>query len=107
MDEVIQSKIHYQDHTGVLTHEQTQPSESIILDRNAELRKNKGAIRDIGAGTEGGAFGRQVASIPMIMFEKAKRDGYDLMNIDQKFAAQEMNRFLQSTEGKKCLVQGE
>ncbi len=66
MDSVIRSKIHYQEHDGELTHETSQPSEGIILDRNAELRKNAGSLRDLGAGQEGGAWGRQVATIPFI-----------------------------------------
>lgn len=98
MDNVIKSDFHYQDHTGVLTHKMSQPSENLILERNAELRKNPGAVNDM-------SFGRQVASIPMIMYEKALRDGYDLNSSDHKFAGTEMNRFLQSSDGKMCLIQ--
>ena len=107
MDEVIKSEMHYQDHTGVLTHKTSQPSEKIILDRNAEMRKNPGMIRGLGEGQEGGQWGKQLASIPMITYEKAKRDGYDLNSKDQKFAGLEMHRFLQSPEGRACLVQGD
>ena len=105
MDEVIKSEVHYQEHTGQLTHKQTQPTENLILRRNAELRKNPGALRDLGLAEEGGSFGRQIASIPFIMFERAKRDGYDLTNSDAKYAAREMQRFLATPEGKMCLVQ--
>ncbi len=105
MDEVIRSSVHFQEHTGELTHKTTQPTEDIILARNAELRKNPGSIRDLGHGSEGGTFGRQLASIPVIMFERAIRDGYDLMNTDAKFAAKEMQRYLATTEGKMCMVQ--
>jgi len=107
MDEVLRSDIHYQEHTGVLTHKLTQPTEQLILDRNADLRRSKGILRDLGQGEEGGVWGRQVASIPFIIFEQAKRDGYNLSCKDQKIAAQEMNRFLQTPAGKACLVQGD
>jgi len=106
MNGAIKSDVHYQEHTGVLTHKQTQPTEDIILSRNSELRKNAGVIRDLGAGQEGGSWGRQVASIPIIMYDKALREGYDLNNKNHTVAAAEMNRFLQSTDGKMCLVQG-
>lgn len=104
MDSVIKSEVHYQEHTNTLTHKTTQPTENLILDRNAELRKNPGVIRDLGQGQSGGTWGRQVASIPFILFEKAIRDGYKLNSKDQKLAASEMHRFLQSAEGKTCLV---
>jgi len=107
VSEVLRSDVHYQEHTGVLTHKLTQPSEGLILDRNAELRRDKGALRDLGQGQEGGAWGRQVASIPFIMYEQAKRDGYDISNKDAEIAGREMNRFLQTPAGKSCLVQGD
>ena len=105
MDSVIKSEFHYQEHTNTITHKTSQPTEKIILERNAELRKNPGAIHDLGA-QSGESFGRMVASIPFIMFEKALRDGYMLNSPDSQIAGQEMNRFLKSTEGKMCLVQG-
>ena len=106
MDEVIRSDIHYQDHTDVLTHKTSQPSEDLILDRNAELRKNPGVIKDLGSQSSGGTFGRQVASIPLIMYEKAIRDGFELNHKNAKHRQSEMFRYLKSTEGKLCLVQG-
>jgi hypothetical protein len=96
-DGVIKSE--FLTHIYEICHKQTQPSESLILARNAELRKNNGALRDL-------AWGRMVASIPMNMFEKAIRDGYKLNHLDGKEAAKEMTRYLQSVEGKMCLVQG-
>lgn len=106
MSDVIKSDIHYQEHTGELVNRTTQPTEDIILDRNAELRKNAGSIRDLGKGQEGGVWGRQVASIPFIVYEKALRDGYELNHRDKEHAGKEMNRFLQSIEGRACVVQG-
>lgn len=104
MDKVFKSDFHYQEHTGEITHALTQPEENKILARNAELRKSEGAIQDLGAQSEGGVFGRQVASIPMIIYEQAKRDGYDLDNPDSSIAEKEVFRFLNSDIGKTCLV---
>lgn len=106
MTGVIKSEVFYQNHTDELIHKTSQPTEDIILGRNAELRKNGGVIKDLGAGQEGGSWGRQVASIPFIVFEKAIRDGYGLNARDHITSGLEMNRFLQSDEGKKCLVRG-
>ena len=104
-DVVFTSKFHYQEHDGQLTRVLDQPGRDVILTRNAELRKNPGAIIDLGK-QSGGAFGRQVASIPMITFYEAIAAGYDLMSVDKETSAREMNRFLRSPEGKACLVQG-
>ena len=104
MDEVIRSRIHFQDHTDTMTHVTDQPSEGVILNRNAELRKNPGAMRDLGEGSEGGTWGRSVANIPYIMLEKAKRDGYDLDSKDKEHRSKELFRFLNSEEGKKCVI---
>lgn len=104
MDSVIKSDIHYQEHTGVMTHKTSQPTEKLILDRNAELRRNEGAIQDLGAQSEGGTFGRQVASIPEILFYKAIKDGFELNHKNSEFAGKEMMRFLQTPEGQSCLV---
>lgn len=101
---VIKSEIHYQEHDGQLTHKMTQPTEDLILSRNAELRKTNGALNDLGHGSPDGPWGRQVASIPEIMFHKAIKDGYDLMSTDAHINQKEMQRFLLSPEGKMCLV---
>lgn len=106
MDKVIRSDVHYQEHTGVLTHKTTQPTEDLILNRNAELRKNPGVIQDLGAQSKGDTWGRAVASIPFIMYEKAIRDGYDLNCKDAQIRSKEVTRYLKSEEGKKCLLQG-
>lgn len=107
MDEVLRSDIHYQEHTGVLTHKLTQPTEELILDGNARLRSCPGALKDLGQDSEGGSWGRLVATIPFIDFEQAKREGYDLSCKDSEIAEREMNRFLRSPMGKACLVQGD
>lgn len=100
---VINSKITFEQ--GHIVHETTQPSENIILERNAKLRNNVGAIKDLGADS-GETWGRQIASIPLIMFNKAVRDGYQLNHSNTAFANKELFRFLQSTEGKLCLIRG-
>jgi hypothetical protein len=105
MDEVIKSELHHHHGDNTLTHVATQPTEGIILARNAELRKNAGALNDLGANSEGGSFGRLMASIPIIMYDKALRDGYDLNSKDKTVADLEMMRYLGSTEGRMCIVQ--
>ena len=108
MEGVIRSEMTMDAATGVLTHKQSQPSENIILARNAELRKNPGAIQDLGSQSkgEGGSWGRQIASIPEIMYNRAIRIGFELNHKDQDHAAAEMRRFLATSEGKKCLIRG-
>jgi hypothetical protein len=95
---MLRSEIGYQEHTGTIFHKRTQPTEDLILERNKELRKNPGALRDL-------SFGRQVASIPFIMYEKAIRDGFAMNSPDAKIASSETMRFLKTTEGAACLVQ--
>lgn len=103
MSEIFRSDIHYQEHTGVLTHKLTQPSEQLILDRNTELRRNKGAIQDLGA-QGGGQWGRQLASIPEIIYEQAKRNGFKLDSKDKEVREKDLYRFLKTPIGKACLV---
>ena len=105
MDEVFKSELHYQEHTGVLTHRLTQPTEDIILRRNYELRKNPGVIQDLGKQSNG-TFGRQLASIPQIMYDEAIRDGFGLNSGDAEHRSKELFRYLKTEKGKKCLVQG-
>lgn len=93
---VIRSRIVYQPCEDRIYHETSQPTEDLILERNADLRKDN-ALRDL-------SFGRQVASIPFIMWEKAIRSGYDLASKDPEIAQKEIFRYLQSDEGKLCLV---
>lgn len=96
MDEVIRSELHYQPHTDELIHARTQPTEGLIYERNAELRKDS-VLSDL-------SFGRQVASIPIIAWERAIRAGYDLANPDGDIAGKEIMRFLRSEEGQLCIV---
>ena len=100
---MLKSKLHYQDHEDRLYHELTQPTEDLILERNKNLR-NSGIKLELGKGSEGGVWGRQIASIPFIVFEKAIRDGYDLTSKDADIAASEMARFLKTEAGRACLI---
>ena len=97
MDEVFKSELVYQPHEDKLYRKLTQPTEGVILSRNAELRKNPGALNDL-------SFGRQVASIPFNIYEKAIRDGYQLNCSDAEIRQKEMFRFLNSETGKTCLI---
>ena len=96
MDEVIRSQYHYQPHTDTLTHVRTQPTEGLILERNADLRKDN-AMADL-------SFGRQVASIPLNMWDAAIRSGFALNHPDNETAERELFRYLQSDAGRACLV---
>lgn len=82
----------------------TQPTEDIILQRNKELRNNDGALRDLGQGSQGGTWGRQVATIPENLLIWAVNNGYDIYNKDNQIASKELFRFLNSEKGKPCLV---
>ena len=107
MDMVIQSKYVYQPHTETLTHAMTQPSEDIILARNAELRKNPGSVQDLGSqkAGAGGTWGRYLAEIPELMLYKAvHQDGFDIHSKDKEFGQRELMRFLATSEGQKCIV---
>jgi hypothetical protein len=101
-DGVIKSE--FLTHIDEIAHKQTQPSEDLILVRNAELRKNPGVLYDLGE-QEGHPWGRMVASIPMNMFEKAIREGYALNHPDATTSAMAMMNYLLTPEGKACLVQ--
>jgi len=100
-DGVIKQEFELED--GVMHAITTQPTEDIILNRNAELRKNPGVIKDLEV--DGETFGRLLCTIPEIMFTKAIKDGYQLRCPDADIRSKELNRFLRSPEGKLCLVQ--
>jgi hypothetical protein len=101
MDEVIKSELYFEG--DLIIHKQTQPTENLILERNQDLRKNEGAIRDL-KDADGETWGRMVASIPLIMFEQAIKAGYKLRSKEKGEASKELFRFLQSPLGKTCLI---
>ena len=82
-DGTFTTRWHYQEHDGQLTRVYDQPSKNAILERNKQLRLNKGALLDLGA-QSGGVFGRQIAAIPEIVFlEAMRRDGYQFFHPDK------------------------
>jgi hypothetical protein len=94
-DEVYRTKFHFQPHDDTLTTSREQPGADLILERNAELRQDN-SLKDLD-------FGRQVASIPFIVYEQAIRDGYQLNAPDSAHAGKEMMRFLKTPEGQMCM----
>ena len=102
MDEVFKSELYFEhDH---IVHKLTQPTEDIILERNKRLRNNTGAIRDL-KDEDGETWGRLLCSIPMIVWDKAIRDGFDLNSKNAQTAKKELMRFLATDIGKACLVE--
>ena len=100
-------KSEFIEHGSELTHKLTQPTEDMILARNARLRSCPGVVNDLGKGSEGGTWGRWVASIPELNYNAAIKAGYDLNAKDPKRRAAEMNRFLATPIGRECLIQAD
>ena len=98
-------KSEFIEHCNTITHKLTQPTEDIILARNARLRQNQGIINDLGHKSEGGTWGRLMANVPLILWNKAIKDGYDLDSKDKEIRDSERIRYLTTTvEGRACLV---
>jgi hypothetical protein len=98
-DGLIKNEFHFDAHDETMHVKQVQPSEQLILDRNAELRRNKGAVNDLGA-SEGKAWGRYAASIPWIMYNKVCTEGVYNLQKDK-----DLKKWLRETpEGQSCLV---
>jgi hypothetical protein len=97
-------KSEFLEHGSELCHKLTQPTEDVILARNARLRQNPGAIRDLGQGQEGGTWGRQVASIPLLHWHIALRRGFDLESKDRAIREKELFRFLQTPLGQQSII---
>ena len=96
----ILSEIAHQAHTNELFHRRTQPNEDIILERNQRLRNEPEAFAK-------NDYFHQLASIPIIMWEKAVRDGYELNSKNNEHATKELMRYLRSPEGRTCMVRNE
>ena len=86
-------------HTGEVAHRLHQPNADLILERNKKLRNEPEAFDRVKKKSM-----EQVASIPLLMWEKAIRDGYDLNCPDKDIADKELMRYLRSYEGMACLV---
>jgi len=93
----ILSELLYQEHTDEVAHRRTQPNEDLILARNYELRKQPEAFKK-------NDYLQPVASIPIIMWEKAIREGFALNARDHATADSELARYLSSPEGKLCML---
>ena len=98
-DGLIVNEFYHDAHDETMHVRQTQPTEQLILDRNAELRRNKGALKDL-SGPDGKKWGGMTASIPVIMYDKVMKAGkYNLQDDG------DLNKWLRETpEGRSCLV---
>lgn len=99
-DDVFVSRYHVNRHegdNGRTYHTLDQPSRKLILERNAELRKNKGALKDL-------SFGRQLASIPYLDYYAMKQKHPRLNSPDAKDRSDEMMRLLRLPEYRHLLV---
>ena len=95
-DGVFTSHLHKQRHEGQagrFYHTLDQPSRRLILERNAELRKNKGVLKDL-------SFGRQLASIPLLDYYALQRKFPKLKSTDGKERSEELMRVLRMPEYK-------
>ena len=92
----------YAQEDGLTYREMKQPTEDLILEHNKELRKNDGALLDLGH--QDSKWGRQIADIPMVIYEAAIRAGFDFNNPDKRIRKLERDRFLATPIGKACMV---
>jgi len=76
----------------------TQPTRNLILNRNKELRKNPGSIRDL-------SFGRQHLSIPLEDYEILKRKYPVLVRGSNAEKTKFYKKFILSTESIPYRVQ--
>lgn len=95
-DGVFVSKRVYQPHEDRIYRQLSQPSRKLILERNAELRKND-VIKDL-------SFGRFIADIPLIDMENLRKKYPDLASHDSKIRSKALFNLLNSPEGRIYLV---
>ena len=98
-DGVIQSEYKMQPSEGVLYRQMTQPERSLILNRNAELRKNPGVLQDL-------SYGRQMLSIPEVDYIALCRKYPVLVNGSNDEITTFYKKFIRSTESIPFRVQG-
>lgn len=99
-DGVLVSRYHVNKHEGRhgrTYHTLDQPSRKLILERNAELRKTPGTLKDL-------SFGRQLASIPVLDYYALRQKFPKLRSSDAKERSEEMMRVLRMPEYKYLLV---
>ena len=94
-DEVFKSE--YEVQGDKLVRALTQPTENLILERNNELRKNPGMIRDL-------SFGRWLATIPFNDIEALRRKYPELVHGDAQLVAQTWMKIFHMPEYRKFLV---
>ena len=97
-DGVIKSEYKMQPSEGRLYRQMTQPDQGLILNRNAELRKNPGVIKDL-------SFGRQVLTIPEVDYIALCRKYPVLVNGSNKEIELFYKKFLKSSESLPFRVQ--
>lgn len=94
-DEVF--KAEYEVQGDKLVRALTQPSENLILERNSELRKNPGVMRDL-------SFGRLLATIPFNDIEALRRKYPVLKFGDAEQIAKAWMKIFHMPEYRKFLV---
>jgi len=95
------SRLTYCEATGEVLHELVQDDRDIILARNAELRKNPDAVRDL-------SFGRLLASVPNEDWEWFLRQNKGFYQMPKEERDKRLMAFLKTTErGKASMVREE
>jgi hypothetical protein len=92
-------RFRWQPSEGVLYRELSQPSRDLILQRNAELRKQPGALRDL-------SFGRLALTIPLEDLDALRAKYPDLASRDAGIRSAAWKRFIASAESKPYRVKG-
>ena len=90
-DGLWKQRFRFQGHEGKLYRELSQPSRSLILERNAELRKDPSALRDL-------SFGRLVLTIPLEDMEDLRAKYPDLAAKHAGIRTRAWQRFIGSSE---------
>ena len=96
-DGVTVSKYRYHAADGTITRQVVQPSRDMILANNAELRKNKGVIRDL-------SFGRLALRIPLVDMHYLKRKYPVLNEPDEAAIVKFWQKFVNTTEAEPYKV---
>lgn len=90
-DDVWLSQYRVCPHEQKLYRKLTQPTRNLILNRNAELRKCPGAVKDMG-------FARQSLSIPVEDYEMLKKKYPVLVNGSNAERTKFYKKFIKSSE---------
>lgn len=98
-DGVFLERFRYQPHEGKLYRELSQPSRSLILERNAQLRREPGAVRDL-------SFGRLALTIPLEDWAELREKYPDLASKDPGIKSAAWKRFISGAESEPFRVKG-